>query len=141
MTQPQPELVDLYRAGLKGAVDWMKASLESAERLQNQQLIAIRDALEAQNKSASELGGAKTIDELLAVQTRMAGVQMERLVGYWTSIYENQMSALGQMQSQLQQASDWLSEAAAQTMNNARQAEAAMRAALTSARRETTESH
>jgi hypothetical protein len=113
MTHSQPELVDLYRAGLKGAVDWMKASLENAERLQNQQLIAIRDALEAQNKSASELGGAKTIDELLAVQTRMAGVQMERLVGYWTSIYENQMSALGQMHSQLQQASEWFSEPSA----------------------------
>jgi hypothetical protein len=93
MTQPQPELVDLYRTGLKGAVDWMKASLEGAERMQNQQLIAIRSALDAQIKSASELGGARTMDELLAVQTRMAGAQMEGLLGFWTSFYEKQMTA------------------------------------------------
>jgi phasin family protein len=93
MTQPQPELVDLYRAGLKGAVDWMKVSLESAERMQNQQLIAIRSALDAQVKSATELGGAKTLDELLALQTRMAEAQMQGLLGFWTSFYENQVAA------------------------------------------------
>ena len=36
MDQQQPELLDLYRAGLKGAADLMKATLESVERLQNQ---------------------------------------------------------------------------------------------------------
>ena len=43
MTQPQADLFDLYRAGLKSAADLMKASLESAERLQNQQLVAINE--------------------------------------------------------------------------------------------------
>ena len=111
MTQQQPELLDLYRAGLKGAVDLMKASLENAERMQNQQLTAIRSALEAQLKSAAELGQAKTVDDLLAVQTRMAGAQVERMVGYWTSLYENQLTAIGQLQSQIQQAGQWFSEA------------------------------
>ena len=46
MTQPQAELFDLYRAGLKTAADLMKASLESAERLQNQQLVAMRSAID-----------------------------------------------------------------------------------------------
>ena len=55
MTQPQAELLDLYRAGLKTAADMMKASLESAERLQNQQLVAIRTAIDQQAKSADEL--------------------------------------------------------------------------------------
>lgn len=119
MTQPQTEFLDLYRAGLKGAVSLMKTSLESAERLQKQQLAAIRSALEQQARSVSELGQAKTIDELLALQTRMAGAQVERTIGYWTNLLqaagENQAAAIGQMQTQMVQARDWLSESYAIT--------------------------
>ncbi len=102
MTQPQAELVDLYRAGLKTAADLMKASLQSAEKLQNQQLVVIRSALEQQSKSISELGQARTIDELLALQTKMAGAQWERAMGYWTELCQTQMA----------QARDWFNEAA-----------------------------
>jgi hypothetical protein len=56
--QPQPELFDLYRTGFKGALDWMQASLENAERLQNQQLTAFRSALDAQLQAVSVLGDA-----------------------------------------------------------------------------------
>ncbi|HEV8109139.1 MAG TPA: hypothetical protein VGP97_16600 [Burkholderiales bacterium] len=58
MAQPQPELFDLYRTGFKSALDWMQASLENAERLQNQQLTAFRGALDAQLQAASVLGEA-----------------------------------------------------------------------------------
>jgi len=102
MTQPQAEFLDLYRAGLKTAADMMKVSLQGAERLQNQQLNAIRTALEQQSKSINELGQAKTIDELLALQTRMAGAQWERAMGFWSELAQNQMA----------QARDWMSEAA-----------------------------
>jgi phasin family protein len=102
MTQPQTEFLDLYRAGLKTAADLMKASLQSAEKLQNQQLVAIRTALDQQTKSISELGQARTLDELIALQTRMAGVQWERAMGYWSELCQTQMA----------QARDWLSEAA-----------------------------
>ena len=102
MTQPQTEFLDLYRAGLKTAADLMKASLQSAERLQNQQLVAIRTALDQQSKSISELGQVRTIDELLALQTKMAGAQWERAMGYWTELW----------QVQLAQGRDWMSEAA-----------------------------
>jgi len=102
MTQPQTEFLDLYRAGLKTAADLMKASLQSAERLQNQQLVAIRTALDQQAKTVSELGQARSIDELLALQTKMAGAQWERTMGYWTEL----------CQTQIAQARDWMSEAA-----------------------------
>ena len=102
MTQPQTEFLDLYRAGLKTAADLMKASLQSAERMQNQQLVAIRTAPDQQSKSISELGQARTIDELLALQTKMAGAQWERAMGYWTELW----------QAQLAQGRDWMSEAA-----------------------------
>jgi hypothetical protein len=109
MTQPQTEFLDLYRAGLKTAADLMKASLQSAERLQNQQLVAIRTALDQQSKSISELGQARTIDELLALQTRMAGAQWERAMGYWSELW----------QAQLAQGRDWMSEAAQVASANA----------------------
>ena len=102
MTQPQTEFLDLYRAGLKTAADLMKASLQSAERLQNQQLVAIRTALDQQAKTISEPGQARSIDELLALQTKMAGAQWERTMGYWTELCHTQIA----------QARDWMSEAA-----------------------------
>jgi hypothetical protein len=109
MTQPQAEFLDLYRAGLKTAADFMKASLQSAEKLQNQQLVAIRSALDQQSKSISELGQARTIDELLALQTKMAGAQWERAMGYWSELAQSQMA----------QAREWLSEAAHAASANA----------------------
>ena len=109
MTQPQTEFLDLYRAGLKTAADLMKASLQSAERMQNQQLVAIRTALDQQSKSISELGQARTIDELLALQTKMAGAQWERAMGYWSELW----------QAQLAQGRDWMSEAAQVASANA----------------------
>jgi hypothetical protein len=102
MTQPQAEFLDLYRAGLKTAADLMKASLQSAEKLQNHQLAAIRTALEQQSKSINELGQARSIDEVLALQTKMAGAQWERAMGYWTELWQNQLA----------QGRDWLTEAA-----------------------------
>ena len=109
MTQPQAEFLDLYRAGLKTAADLMKASLQNAEKLQNQQLVAIRTALDQQTKTINELGQARSVDELLALQTRMAGAQWERAMGYWSELCQTQMA----------QARDWLSEAAHAATANA----------------------
>jgi hypothetical protein len=103
MTQPQAEFLDFYRAGLKTAADLMKASLQSAEKLQNHQLAAIRTALEQQSKSISELGQAKSIDEVLALQTKMAGAQWERAMGFWSELAQTQMA----------QARDWFNETTA----------------------------
>jgi len=103
MTPPQAEFLDLYKAGLKTAADFMKVSLQSAEKLQNQQLVVIRQVLDQQARSLSELGQAKTIDEVLALQTKMAGAQWERAMGFWTELAQTQMA----------QARDWLSETTA----------------------------
>jgi phasin family protein len=116
MTQPQVEMFDLYRASLKSAADILKASLESAERLQNQNLVAIRTAIVEQSKSLSELGEAKTLDELMALQARIAGEQFQRTMGYWTSLCQtagqNQLAVIGQMQAQAANARELLEEAA-----------------------------
>ena len=115
MTQPQAEMFDLYRASLKSAADLFKTSLESAERLQNQQLVAIRTAIVEQGKSASELTAARTLDELLSAQSRIAGGQIERALGYWSDLCQlagqNQMAAIGQVQQQMSRISETLAQA------------------------------
>jgi phasin family protein len=100
MTQPQAEFLDLYRAGLKTTADLMKASLQNAERLQNQQLSAIRGALDQQSRAVNDLSQARSLDELLSLQTRLAGSQFERAVGFWSELYQTQM----------QQAQSWINE-------------------------------
>ena len=116
MTQPQAEMLDLYRAGLKTAADLLKTSLENAERLQNQQLVAIRTAIVEQAKTASELGSARTLDELLSAHSRLAGAQLERALGYWSELCQvagqNQMAAIGQVQQQMSRMSESLAQVA-----------------------------
>jgi len=119
MTQPQAEMLDLYRAGLKTAADLLKTSLENAERLQNQQLVAIRTAIVEQTRTASELGSARTLDELLSAHSRLAGVQIERALGYWSELCQvagqNQMAAIGQVQQQMTRISETLAQAVTAT--------------------------
>ena len=89
MPQPQADLFDLYRAGLKSAADLMTASLETAERFQNQQLVAIRRVIDDQSRSVIELSQAKTLDELVSLQSRIAGEQFERAVSLWSDFWAN----------------------------------------------------
>jgi phasin family protein len=119
MTQPQAEMLDLYRAGLKNTADLLKTSLENAERLQNQQLVAIRTAIVEQAKTVSEITSARTLDELLSAQSRLAGSQMERVLGYWSELFQvagqNQMAAIGQVQQQMSRVSESLAQAVTAT--------------------------
>jgi phasin family protein len=114
MNPPQAEFLDLYKAGLKSAVDLMKASLESAERLQQQQLSAIRGALEQHAKAVNDLSNVKSLDDLMALQQKLASAQLERTMGYWSNLCQaagqNQTAAIGQVQQQMAQARDWFSE-------------------------------
>jgi phage-related minor tail protein len=132
MTQ-QPELFEVYRAGLKSAGELMKTSLENAERFQNQQLAALRAALEQHTKGLAELDRARSMDELLGVQMAMTRAQVERFVAYWLRLYQTQMAAYGDMQSWMAEAREWFNQAAAQAQSSARQAEAASARAATTA--------
>ena len=119
MTQPQAEFLDLYRAGLKTAADVMKASLQNAEKLQNQQLVAIRSALDQQARAIDDLGQARSMDELLSLQTRIAGAQFQRAVGFWSELY----------QQQVQQAQSWMNDINSTAQSATSSAAAALRQA------------
>ena len=100
----QNQLIDLYRAGIRSASDMMKLSLEQTERMQQQQLQLIRSALEETTRSTSQVNEVKSLDELVAFNSRLAGSQLERMADFWASWWraagETQKSMIDQMQSQ-----------------------------------------
>ena len=72
MIQPQTQMLDFYRAGMRTFADLAKNSLENAEKLQNRQLQILRSAIEDNTRSASDLAQVKSLDEMMALQTRLA---------------------------------------------------------------------
>ena len=109
MQELNVQFIDFYRAGLRTAADLAKTSLESAERIQQQQLRVIRGALEENARSTSQLAEVKNVDELMALQTRLAGSQLERMMEFWSGMWraagDTQAALIHQLQSQLSQAS------------------------------------
>ena len=110
----QTQFFEIYRTGLKSAADVVTATLESARQLQQQQLDALHSALEDQTKSVRELADARTVDELMALQSRLAGTQLERTMDFWSRLWraagDNQLAMIGQAQSQLGQVHEGIRE-------------------------------
>jgi phasin family protein len=110
----QTQFFEIYRAGLKSAADVVTATLESARQLQQQQLDALHSALEDQTKSVRELADVRTVDELMALQSRLAGTQLERTMDFWSRLWraagDNQLAMIGQAQSQLGQVHEGIRE-------------------------------
>jgi len=123
MNPAQTEFLDLYRSGLKNAADLMKASLESAERLQQQHLTAIRTALEQNARSMADLSNAKSLDELVAMQQKLAGAQFERVMGYWSTLCQSAgESQVATISKQMAQAREWFNESYSLTARAAEEA-------------------
>lgn len=102
VSQQASQFMDIYRTGLRTATDIMKASLENAERLQQQQFQAMRSVLEENAKTANQLAEIRSMDEWVALQSSLAGSQMERLVDFWGSMWRaagDSQSMIRQMQS------------------------------------------
>ena len=110
----QNQLIDLYRAGMKTAADMMKSSLEQSERLQQRQLELVRSALEDTSRSTNQLSELKSLDDMMALNSRVAGAQLERVTEFWSSWWrlagDAQKSMIDQMQSQLGQAKERVRE-------------------------------
>jgi phasin family protein len=83
----QTQFLDIYRTGLKTTADMMTASIESAQQLQRQQLDALHSVFDEQVKSVRELSEVKSVDELVALQTRLTGSQLERAMDFWAQMW------------------------------------------------------
>jgi hypothetical protein len=103
MQEPQTQMFDLYRTGLRTMNDIVKSSLETTERLQNQQLQQVRNALEETTRSAGQIGNVSSLDDLMAAQAKLAGSQLQRTMDFWSSMWraagDSQIALISQMQS------------------------------------------
>jgi hypothetical protein len=139
MLMQQTQMLEAYRANLRAAADMLKSQLENAERMQSQQLDGVRRAIEENTRSARELGDAKSIEELMGLQLRLTGSQLERGIDFWTRLWrtagDTQMWMLGQFQSQIGQMTERVRDTYAYTARSAEDATrfAASQAATASA--------
>jgi hypothetical protein len=110
----QAQFLDLYRASIKTATDMMRASLEQTERFQQQQLQMVRSALEESSRSGSQASEVKSLDDIVSLNSKLAGAQLERMTEFWSNWWrvagDAQKSMIDQMQTQLGQAKERVRE-------------------------------
>ena len=110
----QNQFIDIYRNGIKTATEVSRASLESFVHLQERQLGIVRNLLDESKRSVDGLAEAKSLEDLVSLQSRIAGTQLERVAEFWSSILhsaaEQQKTWLERMQSQIGQTKDRVRE-------------------------------
>lgn len=81
-------IADMSRASVELASKLAKISFDSAERALAVQIEYAKGALEQANLNAKAVAGAKDVESLLALRTRIAENALENLMGYSRSLYE-----------------------------------------------------
>jgi hypothetical protein len=113
--QGQTQFLDIYRSVARATVDTMKTSLQSTERFHQQQLEMVRGALEQNAKSVQQLSELRNFDDLLALQSQIAGAQVAQAMDMWRTMLraasDSQVTAMSQMQTQVSQATDTVRQA------------------------------
>src|SRR5262249_12655199 len=83
---------------------------EHTERLQQQQLQLIRNALDESTRSSTQAGEVKGLDDMVAFNSRLAGAQLERVGEFWANWWriasDVQKSLIEQFLSEIGQARD-----------------------------------
>lgn len=114
----QNQFFDLYRNGMITAAEVARMSLQNAARLQEKQLGMVREILDESTRSAERLNNARSIDELLALQSQLAGAQLGRIAEFWSTVWqtatENQQSLFQQVRLQSRGSEDVVRAAADQ---------------------------
>ena len=83
----QNQIFDMYRAGLRNAADMLSATVETTRRLQQQQLEALHIAMADQARTVRELSEISSMDQLMALQMRLANTQLERTMEMWSGMW------------------------------------------------------
>ncbi|HLS87062.1 MAG TPA: phasin family protein [Burkholderiales bacterium] len=113
--QAQSQFIDVYRSMTRAAIDSMKTTLQTSERFHQQQLQMLRGALEQNMKSAQQLAEVRSLDDLLSLQSQIAGAQVAQAMDAWRTIVraasDTQLTAMAQMQTQVGQATDTVRQA------------------------------
>ncbi|MBV9189457.1 MAG: phasin family protein [Betaproteobacteria bacterium] len=103
----QNQFIDIYRNGIKTVTEVTRTSLESLVQLQERQIGIVRNLLDESRRNAESLAEAKSIEDLMAQQSRFAGSQLEKMAEFWSStvhaVAEQQKAWIDRMQSQVGQ--------------------------------------
>jgi hypothetical protein len=83
----QEQFFQIYRAGLQRSADMMSGAFETARRLQQEQLEAWNAAMEEQASSMRQLAEVRSVEDLMALQARVAGTQIQRAMALWSSVW------------------------------------------------------
>ena len=81
------QLFDIYRNNVRTTAEMMRISLENAMRLQEQQLGMVRNLLDQNAQSAERAAGAQSMEQLVALQSELAGRQLQSLGDFWSSVW------------------------------------------------------
>jgi phasin family protein len=84
----QNQFIDVYRNGIRTATDVARMSLEAGMRMQEKQLEIVRGIVQEQSRTAEEITRAGSMEELLALQSRLVSAQMGRAVEFWSSVWQ-----------------------------------------------------
>ena len=83
------QLFDIYRNNVRTSAEMMRISLENALRLQEQQLGMMRSLLDQNTQSADRAAGAQSMEQLVALQSELAGRQLQSLGDFWSSVWNS----------------------------------------------------
>ena len=81
------QLFDIYRNNVRTTAEMMRISLENAVRLHEQQLGMVRSMLDQNTQSAERAAGAQSMEQLVALQSELAGRQLQSLGDFWSSVW------------------------------------------------------
>src|SRR4051812_17303219 len=101
--QAQSHLLDIYRSMARAANDTVTATLQSTQRIQQNQLDVVKAALDQSTRSAQQLTQVQSIDELVSAHSQLVGTQVAHTMEIWRSMFralgDTQMTLMAQMQS------------------------------------------
>ena len=122
------QLFDIYRNNVRTTAEMMRISLENAARLQEQQLGMVRNMLDQNSQSAERAAGAQSMEQLVALQSEIAGRQLQSLGDFWTSVWntaaESQRSFFERVRSEGAEAARQTANVAARTSEDVSRAAA-----------------
>jgi phasin family protein len=105
MIKSENQFLDLYRSGIEAVFAMTKCSIEGAERLRNQQMRTLNEALADAGETGRQIGSVKSFDQFVEMQSKLAPAQLEKAMGYWTGWYatsaRNQVELMQNVQSKV----------------------------------------
>jgi len=112
-------LSDLSSATVDAATRFTRISMDSTERAIAVQLEYAKGALSQASLNAKALAGARDVQELLALRTRIAENALENIMGYSRSLYEVASEAQSELSKLAEERMSSFQKAVTETVDQA----------------------